>query len=208
MPRGNPIPPAAAIDLLERVEAARLPTFLFGGTLLGAVREGRILADDWDVDVAMLVEHWDATALDRLGAVLDIGLVRRWGPQTPWAMGSIVDEAWRDAPSLAKLERGEHHVDLHILAPGLDPAWRYWQRGPSDHQLMRTPAALLAHTAPVMVEGRPMAAPLAASQLLSYCYGQDWRERVPAAEWYASDEFRRIHAERTVSAPVPVAVAS
>jgi hypothetical protein len=200
MPRCDPIPVTKAIGLLQGIEAARLPTFLFGGTLLGAIREGRILPDDWDVDVAMLVEDWREAALARFRAAgLAIATVRRWGHETPWALGSHVPARWRGSPSLVKLVSGEHHVDLHVLAPGTDPAWRYWQRGPAD-SLMRTPAALLDGVAPVVIEGMDAAAPQHAAELLAYCFGDQWQTPVAAADWYTSPTFARIHAERTVAA--------
>lgn len=191
LPRGRPIPPSVALRLLGRV--AHLPVFLFGGTLLGAYRDGRIIDDDWDVDVAMLAEDWREWMLDGMTVALE----RRWGRETPWAMGGYVDEQWRGVPSIVKFEAEGYHLDLHILAPGIDPTWRYWQRGPGDETLMRTPAAMLTGTAAVMLDGRLFRVPERADDLLTFCYG-DWLTPVPAAEWYESLEFHLVWEKRAV----------
>lgn len=57
---------AALRDALDLLEGAGFRPFILSGTLLGAVREGRMLDHDYDIDLGLLAEETDLARLERL----------------------------------------------------------------------------------------------------------------------------------------------
>lgn len=56
----------ALVDLKKTLDAAAIPMFLISGTLLGCVREGRLLGHDKDIDVGI----WDDVPVEEIQAAL------------------------------------------------------------------------------------------------------------------------------------------
>ncbi|MFN0313739.1 MAG: hypothetical protein ACKVQA_01700, partial [Burkholderiales bacterium] len=99
----------ALIDLKRTLQAAEIPMFLVSGTLLGCVREGRLLGHDHDVDVGI----WDEVNREHLLSVL-------------LKSGLFYDQASR-APEIVRLKHVNGIViDMfyHFRSPG-----DYWHRG-------------------------------------------------------------------------------
>lgn len=53
-------------DTLDLLEGAGFRPFILSGTLLGAVREGRMLAHDYDIDLGLMAEDTDLDRLEHL----------------------------------------------------------------------------------------------------------------------------------------------
>jgi hypothetical protein len=56
----------ALVDLKKSLDASGIPMFLISGTLLGCVREGRLLGHDKDIDVGI----WDDVPMEKIHAAL------------------------------------------------------------------------------------------------------------------------------------------
>ena len=99
----------ALIDLRRTLEGAGVPMFLVSGTLLGCVREDRLLGHDHDVDVGV----WDNVDRDRMLSILRTA-------------GFFYDQASR-APEIVRVKHVNGIVvDIfyHFRSPG-----DYWHRG-------------------------------------------------------------------------------
>ncbi|MDH3442691.1 MAG: hypothetical protein OEN50_02100 [Deltaproteobacteria bacterium] len=99
----------ALIDLKRTLEAADISMFLVSGTLLGFVREGRLLGHDHDVDVGV----WDDVDRERL-----LSIVRK--------AGLFYDQASRTREIVRVKHVNGIVIDIfyHFRSPG-----DYWHRG-------------------------------------------------------------------------------
>ncbi|WP_166133256.1 class I SAM-dependent methyltransferase [Nocardioides ochotonae] len=154
--------------LLEDLqEKAGVPAFICYGTLLGAVRNGRLIGHDNDIDVAYLSEH--PTPVD----------VAREGYR--------VERALRDAGWLVRRGSG---VRLNVrlrLSDGssrfIDVFTAHWVEGslyiPSDTGFPMPREAILP-LAGVELMGRKLPAPADPERLLAATYGEGWRVPDPS----------------------------
>ena len=144
-----------------------LEPFVTGGTLLGAVREGRLLGHDDDVDLGYLSAHTDPFEVAREGYEVGRVLCRAGFSVLHHSSGHVQMHFEHDGAS-------DHYVDVFagFLREG------HW------HQLfcIRHPArrADLLPRSTVHVEGRPMPAPADVALALAANYGPHWRTPDPA----------------------------
>jgi len=154
--------------LLEDLqEKAGVPAFICYGTLLGAVRNGRLIGHDNDIDVAYLSEH--PTPVD---------VVRE---------AYRIERALRDAGWLVRRGSG---VRLNVrlrLSDGssrfIDVFTAHWVEGslyiPSDTGFPM-PREAIVPLATVELMGRKLPAPADPERLLAATYGEGWRVPDPS----------------------------
>lgn len=168
-----------------------LEPFVTGGTLLGAVREGRLLGHDDDVDLGYVSRHTDP---------VDVALE-----------GYRLGRALREA-GFSVLRHSSGHLQMHFAHDGTADHYvdvfagfvreGYW------HQLfcIRHPARRsdLLPRSTVHIEGRPMPAPADVELALEANYGPGWRVPDPAFRFETPRATRRrleqwfpgVHADR------------
>lgn len=159
------------LDALERVlgalHAAGADAFLAYGSLLGAVREGRLVAHDFDADVAYVSRHQHPTdvaresfALERRLVEMGFGVYRYSGGGFRVGAGEdAADERWIDVFS-GFLDGTTLHL-MGEVAAEFRPDW-IWPLGEAE------------------LEGRRFAVPAAPERLLEATYGPSWRVPDPA----------------------------
>ena len=168
-----------------------LEPFVTGGTLLGAVREGRLLGHDDDVDLGYLSAHTDPFEVAREG----------------YEVGRVLRRA-----GFAVLRHSPGHVQMHFEHDGASDhfvdVFAGFLRAGHWHQLfcIRHPARRtdLLPRSTVHVEGRPMPAPADVALALEANYGPHWRTPDPAFRFDTPAATRRrldlwfpgVHADR------------
>lgn len=153
-------------DLLTRLKAADCHVFPYAGTLLGLERDGRLLPNDKDADLAVWLEDFSLTAR----------LLQQWGLRRATDVPPFANMATFVEPQTG------YSIDLFGLLrnPARERteggAWLYGK--PASHQrvLLLPWFELVARDAPP----GPVWWPARADALLEACYG-DWR--VPQPEW-------------------------
>ncbi len=155
--------------LLDALEALGLEVFLDSGTLLGAVRDGRPIGHDYDVDLGVVLPAADAQeAVDLL-----------WEQKRRLAAAGLLDEAY-DVP-------GRHHCRVRLASEvpvDLFPAWveqgrlRVWPF--ADGELSAT--ALLP-LATLEAGGVALPVPADPEAVLACNYGASWREPDPTFDF-------------------------
>jgi hypothetical protein len=151
-------PQVTAFQLAAKVlDAAGVRWWLSDGCVLGAVREGRLLPGDPDVDLGV------------------------WAADMPTVRAAFVEAMWplrRDRPGQLWAVHGGVKVDLHGHVPDGDRVWYELARGRLAY---RFPAVLFYSLTPVELHGVQTRMP---SPPEAYCeshYGPRWR--TPAARW-------------------------
>jgi len=181
---------AAALRMLHCVcrllDEAAVPYVLEAGTLLGVVREQRLLPWDTDVDLTVPAEHVDALLALR-SQLWRAGYRTRLRPhrvaQGPFAVGM---------PRLLKVQtrrwgffKGESLLDVFIK-------WRegdayHWVVGDHEPLWKQAPAAFYEQRARRHFDGYDFLVPADAEGYLAYHYGPDWR--TPVTTWdYLRDD--------------------
>jgi SAM-dependent methyltransferase len=171
----------AAMRILDVLrEKARVPAFIAYGTLLGAVRNGRLIGHDNDLDLAYVSEHTDP-----------VDVVRE---------AYRVERALRDAGFSVRRGSGAR-INVRVrLADGsyraIDVFTACWVEGilyiPSDTGF-RLPRETILPLGEVTLESRSWPAPAQPERLLAATYGEGWRTPDPAFK-YVSQRwlFRRL----------------
>lgn len=164
--------PDEAMDALrlgaEALTAAGATWWVAYGTLLGLVREGRLLAHDNDIDLAVMIGADPVRITEAMEAR---GLVR------------VREEEWQGRPSKQKFMLGKVLVDVFFLHPRGD--------GFVDHNLFSRFSVLRGTHPPVTIEMRRLAGldlpvPSETEAYLRHLYGEDWREPAKAWTWFFS----------------------
>lgn len=166
--------PGQAMEALQRAVAAlgevRGATWwITYGTLLGLVREARLLPHDTDIDIAVL-EGADVAAIK--AAMLQHGFWLSREEQSP-----------RGASKLKFMLGTEVLVDLFFVRVE-SPLW-------SDHNLLGRHSLVRGTHPPVEVVTRELAGmrlrvPRDTEAYLTHLYGADWRQPAKAWVWYFS----------------------
>jgi SAM-dependent methyltransferase len=163
------------MDAVERLvddltHVAGVPAFLSYGTLLGAVRNGRLIGHDNDVDLAYVSMK-----------PFPVDVVRE---------GFAVERALREAGWVVRRGSG---VRLNVRLPMQDGSMRYvdvftahWVEGvlymPSDTGF-RLPTETILPLGTVELMGRSFPAPARSEELLAATYGPNWRLPDPSFKY-------------------------
>lgn len=164
--------------LLDEVEAllrflndrAGVPAFICYGTLLGAVRNGRLIGHDNDVDIAYLSDQAYPVDVVREGFRVE-RLLRAEGWRVRRGSGTRLN---------VQVRLGDGSVRF------VDIFTAHWVEGrlyiPSDTGFELSRSTLLPLTT-VELHGRPMPAPADSETLLAATYGEGWRVPDPAFQY-------------------------
>lgn len=158
---------ALVLQLLARFHAAGCSVFPYAGTLLGLVRDGRLLPDDKDADLGVWLEDFSLAAR----------LMQQWGLQRATDVPPFANVATYVEPGTGT------SVDLFGLRR--DPVrarveggvWLYG-RPPSHQRVLLLPWFELVEQAGA---AGPCWWPAQPQVLLEALYGPDWRQ--PQPEW-------------------------
>jgi SAM-dependent methyltransferase len=160
-------------DEVERLTAlvadrARLDLFVTGGTLLGPVRDGRMLPSDDDADLAYLSRHTNPSdvalegfALERMLVANGYEVVRHSSGhlQLHFPGGTVTDRFYIDVFTYFRCN-GFLYGAFHVRQP--------------EHRVPILPLT------PLRVHGRMLAGPADPPRLLEAIYGPGWAEPDPA----------------------------
>lgn len=147
-------------DALARAGAR---PFLVDGTLLGAVREGSLMAHDKDVDLGVFIESWRPECVTAM---------QRAGFEHRRTFGS--------AERGLELSFRRRDLKLDVFMYYLDGDVRYHAAWPKGQAPIRYDYQAF-DLAPIALAGREFMAPADPEAFLVAKYGEDWR--VPVAEW-------------------------
>ena len=151
-------------------EQAGVPAFICYGTLLGAVRNGRLIGHDNDVDLAYLSEERYPVDVVREGFRVE-RVLREEGWQVRRGSGSRVNVRIED-------EDGSHRFVDVFAAHWVGDRWYM----PQDTGFVIPPEGILPLTT-VELHGRPFPAPADYEQLLALTYGPGWRVPDPSFKY-------------------------
>jgi hypothetical protein len=157
----------AVRTVVEALSRAGRTGFVLYGTLLGAVREGRIVAGDDDVDLAFVANA--TTEADLREELLDLSCALL-------AQGLTI--AVKEAHGWAALEVhvGPVAIDLTAILIVGDRAWAY-RRVCADSDAYSPPVQL-------DVDGGPVPVPADPERVLASIYGSSWRTPDPDFQHY------------------------
>lgn len=155
-------------ELVAFCETRDLRPFVVGGTLLGAVREGKILGHDDDADLAYLSHHThpsdlalESFAIERELVAMGIEVVRHSAAhlQLTWRHEDGTVDAYVDLFTAFFKPEGIINQPFHV-------------RGPMDESSMLPFSA-------VTLEGRTYPAPAVPEDWLTLNYDHNWRTPLP-----------------------------
>lgn len=159
------------------LDAAGIWHSLAYGTLLGAVRDGDIIA--WDHDFDLFARPVDIRRILSLNSVLarhELEIVQLRYPRSALAMnpGGV---AWFDPMHLQVRSRGEFIGDLFMPSLFSDGVVRYFDLATDVYWTphFSLPHYLFSGTTSVAIRGREFPALAATEEFLEFMYGPDWR---------------------------------
>ncbi len=161
----------ATLRVLTTLQEYGLTVFIIGGTLLGAVRTGKILDNDDDADLAYLSEHEHPADLVRENYAIERALV--------------------DAGYLVVRHSGAHlqvhvraddgHTDFYVdLFTAFFRGGTFYEPIPIEAELDRSAIVPLGT---VELEGVEFPAPADTNAWLTACYGENWRTPDPSFQF-------------------------
>ncbi|MBS44800.1 MAG: hypothetical protein CMH83_16870 [Nocardioides sp.] len=154
----------------DLTHAAGVPAFISYGTLLGAVRDGRLIGHDNDVDLAYVSEL--AHPVD---VVRESYRVERVLTERGWVVRR--GSGTRVNVRLTQADGTIRYIDVFTA---------HWVEGvlymPSDTGF-EVPRSTVLPLTTVELHGRPMAAPADSERLLALTYGEKWRTPDPSFKY-------------------------
>lgn len=153
---------------IEALEDAGATAWVTYGTLLGLVREGRLLPHDNDIDIAVM-------------PVVDDGPIR--AAMTARGLTLLLDEADSSGTSKLKFVHGAVVLDLFFVRHEGD-CW-------ADYCTLMKLSLLRSTHPPIALEtkvfdGLALPVPRNAEAYLAHLYGPGWRQTVTRWNWYLS----------------------
>lgn len=168
-----------ACRLVEWMRGRGQELFVTGGTLLGPVRDGRVMPGDDDVDLAYLSRHQNPSDIALEGFELERAL---------------------HAQGYEKVRHSAGH--LQLLFPGADGTDRFyldiftyfevngWFHG-TFHARERSGKVRIFPLRSLTINGRELPAPAEPQQMLAAIYGPGWRTPDPAFRFVTPPPARR-----------------
>lgn len=159
-------------EIADVAEDVGIPFMLYGGTVLGAVRDGRFVAVDQDVDFACLLEDFVPIHRELVNAFDAAGM-------EPELIDHRHDRPWSGLPYGIKIHKYGEKADFFG-----------WQRiGERRFCVSHLGSYCLIHNAsvfeylkPILFYGRKFNVPMYHNAFLTAKYGMDWD--VPHKEHY------------------------
>lgn len=166
-----------AAEILQVLrEDCGVPAFVTYGTLLGAVRDGRLIGHDNDIDVAYLSDHDHPADVARESFRIQHTLARRgWKAQR--ISGGFLQVTFEDQGSIHFDVFACFHVD-----------GRFYQVFAVEADLPRSAIVPLDE---VSLHGRRLPAPADPEALLAATYGPTWRVPDPSFDFSPDEETKR-----------------
>lgn len=152
-----------------------ISSFVDFGTLLGLVREGRLLAHDMDIDIGVMLE--DASDRERIRIAFE-----RFG-FTVWRQYIYQGKAVEESYCLKGIK-----VDLNYyrISETTSETWLFYQAPGRKYRnrernVVKMTYSPITQTKTITVEEHEIDIPVNAEQLLEEKYGKDWR--IPDVDW-------------------------
>lgn len=177
-------------NLCRLLESHGISYFLAGGTLLGAVRDGNLIAHDYDFDIDCLMDDRERIlALDDELAAINLKVKHRFYPAEK--MVAVNDEVRpgeeRSLSSLKVIEAKTGKVlgDIYLFTIFRDGIARRHDlaTGAYCNAKMSLPAWYYEAGVPLTVGGETFSAPRDPELLAEKIYGPDWRTPLKSGEF-------------------------
>jgi SAM-dependent methyltransferase len=159
-------------------EECGVPAFITYGTLLGAVRDGKLIGHDNDIDVAYMSDHNHPADIARESFQIQHRLARRG-----WTVHRI--SAGFVQVGIERSDAAVANVDVFVCFHALD---RFYQVFAVEADLPRSAILPLGE---VTLHGVRLPAPADPEALLEATYGPSWRIPDPSFEFNAPEVTRR-----------------
>lgn len=168
----------SAAEVLEVLQAAGYTSFVVGGTLLGAVRDGEILPHDDDADLAYLSKHSHPSdliaenhELAELLTAKGYRVLRHSWSHLQVLTGTASEVDYYVDIFTAFYKFGHFHEPIHMRSPGMEDA--------------------ITPLGEVTMHGHTFPAPNDPEAWLAACYGPHWRSPDPSFKFETPIATRR-----------------
>lgn len=155
--------------LKKIIEITEGKCFLFHGTLLGCVREGKMIDGDEDLDIGILAEDWKDKFLTKIKKEFDVSVGY-------WKDNNIIDK--KNWGKISKIKIHKPNVCIDIWTKGIDDN-RYFHSIDGNF-LLKTPDKFLQEFKTANFLGSEVRIPKKSEEYLAWNYG-DWK--TPDLNW-------------------------
>ena len=164
------------LDALKRIdEITNHKCFLNHGTLLGCIREGKMIDGDSDLDIGILEEDYKEEFLDKIINAFGDTLIRKWGEDALMPKGT--------AGKIGKIKIYEPNLCFNIWRKGIDGN-RYFPFK-DNRFLFKALGKFMKKFKEVDFMGLKVMIPTNAEEYLAWNYGDGWK--IPDPEFTYDD---------------------